>query len=653
MSFQIASICLYNKKGEKRILNFKLGTLNIITGDSKTGKSALIEIIDYCFGSSDCRIPEGIIRQTVSWVGIKLKLIEDEVFIARKLPETGFNTSGEIYYNVKNILEIPEFSELKRTTSSETLEDLLSKHVGISENLFIPQVSQTRKSFSANIRHALYFSFQNQDELISKRHLFHKQSEQYIYQTIKDVLPYFLGAVDKNYLDKLTELRDLKRKKNEIELRIRESEFVKGSGVSKAKKLLIEARDIGLHTETDTPDDWSDIIRELTKIKKMPFSFTKIAINEEEEFNRLVEERSDAITEYKKIKEQLNSLKLVSNERNKFIDEKGYQLSRLKSVDLFPLSNGSLNQNCPLCNNIVTEGSPTLNKIMLSKEKLSKEIKNVTEFSPKLKNTIRSLEERLGKLQDKIKSKNDLIETLQKSNIEMEELKDRETRRAYFLGRIGLYLESIPEVVDNKNDQKALEIITSKINTLLDEISFNSIQERIESFVSIININLSSWSKFLELEHCEYSYRFDYNKLTVIADTPENPIPMDKMGSGANWVGCHLIAYLALNSWFTKKNCPVPRFVFIDQPSQAYFPPDEDINETSIADHEKEKNAVLKMYQLIFDEINKMQPQLQFIITDHAEFKEEWFQKLIIEKWRGGDKLIPESWYSENSLQTA
>lgn len=646
MSFQIASICLYNKIGEKRIINFELGSLNIITGDSKTGKSALIEIIDYCLGSSDCTIPEGIIRQTVSWVGLKLKLIEDEVFIARKLPEPSFNASGDIYYDVKSIIEIPEFKELKRTTNSETLEVLLSKHIGITENLFIPPVGQTRKSFSANIRHALFFSFQNQDELISKRHLFHKQSEQFIYQTIKDVLPYFLGAVDKNYLDKLALLRELKRKKSELELRIRESEFVKGSGVSKAKKILIEARDIGLHSTDKIPDEWNDIINELNKIRKIPFSFTEIAFNEEEEFNRLVQVRTEAIKEYKKIKEHLNSLKLVSVERNGYIDEKGYQLSRLKSVDLFPPSNDSINQNCPLCHNIITEKSPTLNKIMLSKEKLSKEIKNVTEYSPKLKSTIRNLEERLASIQENIRSTNDLIESLQKSNIEMEELKDRETRRAYLLGRIGLYLESIPEVVDNKNDQQVLDNIINQINELLDDISFTTIQEKIESFISIININLSLWSKFLDLEHSEYSYRFDYNKLTVIADTPENPIPMDKMGSGANWVGCHLITYLALNSWFTKKNCPVPRFVFIDQPSQAYFPPDEDINETSITDHAKEKKAVLKMYQLIFDELNKLQPQLQFIITDHADFKEEWFQNLIVEKWRGGNKLIPESWYS-------
>jgi len=37
--------------------------LNVVTGKSSTGKSALIEIFDYCFGSSDYTIPDGIITQ--------------------------------------------------------------------------------------------------------------------------------------------------------------------------------------------------------------------------------------------------------------------------------------------------------------------------------------------------------------------------------------------------------------------------------------------------------------------------------------------------------------------------------------------------------------------------------------------------------------
>ena len=35
--------------------------LNIITGRSSTGKSAIIEIFDFCFGNSENTIPDGVI----------------------------------------------------------------------------------------------------------------------------------------------------------------------------------------------------------------------------------------------------------------------------------------------------------------------------------------------------------------------------------------------------------------------------------------------------------------------------------------------------------------------------------------------------------------------------------------------------------------
>jgi len=51
MSFQIKDIVVYSHRGQRRILPLKTGELNIITGSSKTGKSALIEIMDYCLGA--------------------------------------------------------------------------------------------------------------------------------------------------------------------------------------------------------------------------------------------------------------------------------------------------------------------------------------------------------------------------------------------------------------------------------------------------------------------------------------------------------------------------------------------------------------------------------------------------------------------------
>lgn len=229
MSFQILNIVLYSNKGEKRIIELKPGALNIITGDSKTGKTALIEIIDYCLGSSECKIPEGIIRRSVSWAGLRLQVQGGEVFVARKLPPRGESKSSTtVYYDVKKKIEIPEYSVLRQTTNTDTLELLLTKHAGIGENIHEPAESQTRSALSANIRHALFFTFQQQSEVISNKYLFHKQSDQFIPQAIKDTLPYFIGAVDEEYVKKLDQLRRLKARLRTLECSV--AKIMKASG---------------------------------------------------------------------------------------------------------------------------------------------------------------------------------------------------------------------------------------------------------------------------------------------------------------------------------------------------------------------------------------------------------------------------------------
>jgi hypothetical protein len=97
MSFQILDIVLYGFNGERRILALHPGQLNIITGASKTGKTALIEILDYCLGSDECKIPEGIIRSAVEWVGVRLQVTGGQVFVGRKLPKRGEASSSEVY----------------------------------------------------------------------------------------------------------------------------------------------------------------------------------------------------------------------------------------------------------------------------------------------------------------------------------------------------------------------------------------------------------------------------------------------------------------------------------------------------------------------------------------------------------------------------
>ena len=83
MKFTINSIILWprNTEHSPRCLSFDSEAVNIITGASRTGKSALIPIIDYCLGSDKCTIPVDIIRDACSWFGVLFDMANEHRFM--------------------------------------------------------------------------------------------------------------------------------------------------------------------------------------------------------------------------------------------------------------------------------------------------------------------------------------------------------------------------------------------------------------------------------------------------------------------------------------------------------------------------------------------------------------------------------------------
>jgi hypothetical protein len=100
MTMQIKEIILYGHGGQVRRLPLRLGALNVITGDSGTGKSALINITDYCLGRDSCPIPALVIRDAVRWYALLLRVGDGEVFVARAAPAPTRDSASEMYYEV-------------------------------------------------------------------------------------------------------------------------------------------------------------------------------------------------------------------------------------------------------------------------------------------------------------------------------------------------------------------------------------------------------------------------------------------------------------------------------------------------------------------------------------------------------------------------
>ncbi|TKH39085.1 hypothetical protein C1I59_07520 [Paenibacillus polymyxa] len=83
MKSRIEAIIILNNEEEKRFVDLNEG-MNIISGESKTGKSALVEIIDYCFCSSQSTIPKGKITDFASIFSLILVIDSKRYILARK-----------------------------------------------------------------------------------------------------------------------------------------------------------------------------------------------------------------------------------------------------------------------------------------------------------------------------------------------------------------------------------------------------------------------------------------------------------------------------------------------------------------------------------------------------------------------------------------
>jgi hypothetical protein len=643
VSIQILDIVLYAHDGRHRVLSLRTGAVNVITGASKSGKSALIDIVDYCFGSGECRVPEGIIRRAVSWFGVRIRLLRGQAYVARRCPPRNLTSSEDCFVEVGESLQIPDAAALRQTTNTNGLIGLLTGWSGILDNIHEPPSGQTRRPLSANFRHALMLSFQPQDEIIRRQQLFHETSDHWKAQALQDTLPYFLGATDEDFVRKREELRRLREQLRICERRLAELSALRGGGVSKAASLLSQARDSGLTTTTET-ENWEEVVVALRQVATLPLAVSDNSSTDISEFTRLSELRARLLIEQRTLRDQIAAARAFENDEQGFSREATEQKARLRTIGIFEGSTPG--EACPLCSQALTEGAemPTVSQVRAALTTVSVRLDSVTRTAPQMERAVAQLEQSLVSIQRNLAQNRSEMEAVRAINEGVADAQDEATKRAHVLGRISLYLESLPELPDATALEEQRENLRIQCAVLEEDLSDEAVREKLDSVASLLSERMTNWARLLQLEHSRHPLRFNLKKLTIVADTPGGPIPMDRMGSGENWVGYHLIGHLALHSWFVEHGRPVPRFLFLDQPSQVYFPAEKDVDGSINALQNEDRIALLRIFQLMFDVVAGMAPEFQVIITEHADLAETWYQAAVIERWRGGLKLVPDDW---------
>lgn len=315
---------------------------------------------------------------------------------------------------------------------------------------------------------------------------------------------------------------------------------------------------------------------------------------------------------------------------------------------------------CPFCGHHSNVTTNAVNRLENAIQHLNEEIRK----TPLL---VRSFE------QDLIDVKTQYADVLaelkaNEKDIERVEKIIKETRRNRSISEQAakkiLEMETLIDfLIDSNEEQLDSEIL--QISKLLGEKEAikkqrYDVESRINEAERSINRWINSYRKYLPLEkdtYKDYDFFFslnDFQLCLVHKDNQFKKISIRAVGSGANWLNAHLCLFMALSSYFVNNSKSlIPSLLFIDQPSQVYFPVKDDsdtfdyadqtrrITGNSDSDGSNDFENVCNIYTQLYNFTKGLEFKVQVIVTDHADklnidglSAEEFENKIIAARWR-------------------
>lgn len=645
---KIKSIHIYSHDGQRRDLHFKVDGLNVITGRSSTGKSALSEIIEYCMGRSSFNVPEGVIRDKVAWYAVIYQFEGEQAFVAKPSPPGGGATCSTAMLRRGTELEAPSFEELAVNSDDEAVVNLLSRLLGIPENRTDVALEHSRDSYDANVKHTFYYLFQKQGLVANKDQLLNYRQDEYNpAQTIRDTLPILLGvSSDDRYLLE-SKLRIAKR---DYKLNTKLLEQARG-GIDTAREKAIglysEAKAVGAIAGIDLGIAAGGVIEALQAA--LSWKPEMIPEDDDSRVSRLEEELVQLRKERRKAQARFDSARQFSKRAGGYESEATEQLDRLATIKALPKEPGSGEWQWPFSERNLALDSPVASALLNELQSLDAELRIATGQRPRLDAYLSDLDRKAQAIAGAIKEKEAELSAAIAANEMVAQMGTRNAAAARVVGRISLFLENLTpneEVARLESEHRRLKLM---VEDLEKRIGADDSNERLKSILNIVSVQLTQYIKTFGAEFRDYPARFDLANITIVFDRFERSVPMSRTGGGENHLAYHLSALLALHLFAVKNNRPIPRFLLIDQPTQVYFPSEQVYKEAdgSIQKTEADAdlNAVRKLFELLLKFTQEDAPGFQLIVTEHANLREQWFQNALVEQpWSKPPALVPEGW---------
>lgn len=661
MNARVLHIGVVDYDGKTHGVSFEPG-VNVITGRSSTGKSALIEIFDYCFGSSEFTVPVGVITETAALYFVVMQVKSSFVVLARRPNDSKgfFREEADIdmverldafclnFFEEQYFLPGGEFRAQLTTAFDVTVVDVDADPDARSRR------RHNRRASAPSARSFTSFMLQHQNLVANKHAVFYRFDQLQKREQAIEHLKVFLGFADQEYFLKAQELT-----KKERELRQLELSLPKRS--DEVDRVADDITDLVREYESATGRDCPVSVRDL--ISKPVSSLRllrekKLEIAEESDRHASMRERAkDALRQHTTALRRHQQRLAAINHSIEFAQ----QYSRDTETTITPGEIDIRVSSCPFCgtqhNGMEIEANRLADAVNWLNNELSCSLQR-----------IRGLEE------DKRRAIQDV--TAEQTQVlrckRIIERIDRQTesisraRTQYELGveaqlRLEQAIERLAVLKAAGTDDRIKEL-KEEIKKAKRDLDENyKMEQKLQEAEKRIGEHLFEIGKRFEFEttYTPIRLRFDLETFDLWHEAGSEKIYLRSMGSGANWLGCHLVLFLALHRYFCERadKCSIPPIMFFDQPSQVYFPsvldsgakfsPEElaekDATRRPDRQVDEDVRAVTNVYNQFVNYCREVELETgtmpQIIVTDHADYlvlREEngAFENLVRKRWR-------------------
>ncbi|WP_104205242.1 DUF3732 domain-containing protein [Billgrantia saliphila] len=640
MKTLIHEIGVIDKKGNKHPVNFKAG-LNVVTGKSSTGKSALIEIFDYCFGSGENTIPKGVITNSAAIYYVALAVNEQDMVIARD-PDIAtkaffrrveaFNTSeiDRDYFNSSYFRPLDEFKKHLRGffLDIDDVDESLAARANRRFNQKAPTPSV--RSFSS-------FMLQHQNLVANKHALFYRFDEKEKRDQAIEHTKIFLGLVDQKFFhlkqdqERLNaEMRRLERQK-ETNKRTSESYKQKVGPVLSQLYALMGFKDdpLSLDKVLRHPQDAKEQLDGIIVSEKIDYNSDAMT----RRYDQLKLARNQQAAELRKLQRQASSIKNHIQEEERFVDN----VKQFKSPKDVRISAAV----CPFCHTEKDSLRQSAENLHQAITKVSGNLAQARPMKARFESSLVDVKRSVEVVSKELTELNQQIAEIEKTEKHLTEQKSLYESIVMQKAKLFALLDTL-NMADDAELEKNIKDTKKQLNGISKDLKAYNVQKGLEEASAKVNEYMAEIGKHFEFEksYLPINLRFSFETFDLYHLQGEEKIFLRSMGSGANWLYCHITLFLALHKYFAEHadECAIPSILFLDQPTQVYFPnfnrdTAESFDEQK-SQEEKQRTKIerpidedIKAVENLFSRLsiycneleldNGFSPQI--IVTDHAD----------------------------------